>query len=348
MKPYTVSSPVASIDHTIQKQAESHQSNLTKPLGSLGKLETLAIKFAAWQGHIKPSLNATHISIFAADHGIADEAVSAFPQAVTAEMVKNFARGGAAISVLANNLGAHFEIIDTGVKDFSIDDKQIISARVGNATTNFSKQAAMTKDQLDLALQVGFDAAERAKQAGCFIGGEMGIANTTAATAMSCLLLDKSPQELAGAGTGLDEQGIQHKITVIETALALHKPHIESPLDILQTVGGFEIAALVGAYIRCAQLGLPILVDGFITSAAALQAVHINPDVRNWMLFSHTSAEQGHHLILDALEADPILNLGMRLGEGSGAAMAIPIIQQALSLHNNMATFAEAGVSEKS
>lgn len=344
----SISSPVTPINQEFCEQATVHQNTLTKPPGSLGKLEALAIKFAAWQATIKPTLDAVHISIFAADHGIAEESVSAFPQSVTAEMVKNFARGGAAISVLANTINAKFEIIDTGVKDFSSPSEKIISQPAGNATANFSKQAAMTNNQLQLALQAGFDAAERAKDANCFIGGEMGIANTTSATAMACLILNQSPEALAGAGTGLDEQGIQHKIAVIESALALHKPQIQSPIDVLLTVGGFEIAALVGAYIRCAQLGIPILVDGFITTAAALQAVHIKPEVRQWMLFAHISAEQGHFLLLEALQADPILNLGMRLGEGSGAAMTIPIIRHALSLHNNMATFAEAGVSEKS
>lgn len=347
MLPDWLSSPVAPIDDTIQQQASRHQNNLTKPLGSLGKLESLAIQFSAWQGKTTPTLSKIHISVFAADHGIADESVSAFPQAVTAEMVKNFSSGGAAISVLAKNLGADFEIIDTGVKNFSAHNGVLVS-RSGNATANFSKQAAMTYHELNLSLQTGFNAAEHAKLADCFIGGEMGISNTTSATAMSCLLLGLSPQKLTGAGTGLDEKGIQHKTTVIENALKLHQPAIQSSIDVLLSVGGFEIAALVGAYIHCAQLGVPILVDGFISSVAALQAIRIQPNVRDWMLFSHRSAEQGHTLILAALDANPILDLNMRLGEGSGAAIAIPVIQQALLLHNNMATFTEAGVSNKS
>jgi len=205
----------------------------------------------------------------------------------------------------------------------------------------------MTESELNSALQAGFDAAERAKQADLFIGGEMGIANTSSATAMACHLLDLSPTELTGAGTGLDQQGIQHKTNILEHALALHKPN-NNPLDCLLNVGGFEIAALTGAYIRCAQIGVPVLVDGFITTAAALLAIKIQADVKNWMLFAHTSAEQGHRLMLEALKVEPLLNLSMRLGEGSGAAVAVPIIQQALLLHNNMATFADAGVSEKS
>ena len=342
-----LSTPIAKLDKKTQHQAEEHQKILTKPLGSLGKLESIAIQFATWQQCNSPQLSNIHISIFAADHGIANEGVSVFPQAVTAEMVKNFAKGGAAISVLARNMGANFEIIDVGVKDFSNNFKQIISQRAGNGTANFIQQAAMTNAELNSALQAGFDAAERAKQAHLFIGGEMGIANTTSATAIACRLLNMTPQELAGAGTGLDSQGVQHKIAVLEQVLIFHQSNNNHPLDSLLTVGGFEIAALTGAYIRCAQLGLPILVDGFISSVAALLAIKIQASVQNWMLFAHTSAEQGHKRILAALQTDPILNLEMRLGEGSGAAIAVPIIQQALLLHNKMATFADAGVSEK-
>lgn len=342
-----LSIPIARLDESTKQQAKEHQKKLTKPLGSLGKLESIAIQFATWQQCNKPQLNNIHISIFAADHGIADEGVSAFPQAVTAEMVKNFAKGGAAISVLVHNIDADFEIIDVGVKNFSTNFHPVISQRASNGTNNFAKQAAMNNAELDIALQAGFDAAERAKKVDLFIGGEMGIANTSSATAIACRLLNMTPQELTGAGTGLDSQGIQHKITVLEQALELHQSNNNHPLDSLLTVGGFEIAALTGAYIRCAQISLPIVVDGFISSVAALLAIKIQPKVQNWMLFSHTSAEQGHKLILNVLHADPILNLGMRLGEGSGAAVAVPIIQQALLLHNNMATFADAGVSEK-
>ena len=340
-------SPVTLPCKNTMQQAENHQNILTKPLGSLGKLESIAIQFAAYQASNKPNLEKIHISIFAADHGIADENVSAFPQAVTAEMVKNFVAGGAAISVLSRHLNANLEIIDVGVKGFPLNFEGVISQRSGDGTANFIKQAAMTAEQLDTALQAGFDAAERAKQADLFIAGEMGIANTSSATAIACRLLDLPPQELAGAGTGLDKQGIQHKISILEQALAYHKAIDDSPLDSLQKLGGFEVAALTGAYIRCAQLGIPILVDGFITSVAALVAVKIQSKVKNWMLFAHTSAEQGHQRILKSLDVDPILNLNMRLGEGSGAAIAVPIIQQALLLHNNMASFADAGVSEK-
>jgi len=336
---------IAPLNMAAHGKAIAYQDSLTKPRHSLGVLESLAIQFATWQGHNTPHLEQIHISVFAADHGIAAEQVSAFPQAVTAEMVKNFIRGGAAINVLANYSAATLEIIDVGVKDF-IPLQGVISQRVGNATANFCKQNALLAVELEQALSVGYDAAERARDNQLFIGGEMGIANTSAATAIACLLLNQAPQQLTGIGTGLDPAGIQHKVAILESALLrCNTLSRQQPLDILLAVGGFEIAALTGAYLHCAQLGIPVLVDGFIASVAALLSITIQADSRQWMLFSHTSAEYGHQKILDAMQAQPILNLDMRLGEASGAAIAIPIIQQALLLHCQMATFAEAGVS---
>ena len=199
-------------------------------------------------------------------------------------------------------------------------------------------------------MAVGRHAVERAKLDNCqlFIGGDMGIANTTSATAIGCALLDVKPEYLAGPGTGLDQQGVKHKAEVIVEALTLHKEKMQSPLDVLQCVGGFEIAALAGAYITCAQIGIPALVDGFITSSAALLACRLVPGVEQWLLYSHTSAEPGHRLMLEALNAKPLLDLNMRLGEGSGAATAVPLLQLACELHNEMASFEEASVSVKS
>ena len=203
----------------------------------------------------------------------------------------------------------------------------------------------MTADQRDAALELGKDAAERAAatRTQLFIGGEMGIGNTTAAAAMGCALLDCEPMELSGPGTGLDEAGVVRKAAVIQAALRLH--HCSNALGVLQRLGGFEIVALVGAYLRCAQLGIPILVDGFITAAAALAACSLRPESRTWLLFSHCSAEPGHRRLLQALDAKPLVDLGMRLGEGSGAAVTVPLLRAAAALHGGMATFAEAGVS---
>ncbi len=341
--------PVATPNEAVRREANARQQNLTKPPGALGQLETLAIRLAALQGVVLPRVDKVMITVFAGDHGVAAEGVSAFPQAVTGEMVRNFARGGAAISVLARQLGATLEVINLGTVNPLGPLDGVKDNHLGPGTANFTVGPAMDGAQLALALHAGRHTAERAKLAGTdlFIGGEMGIANTTAATALACALLDLAPEQLAGPGTGLDAKGVAHKVTVIARALDLHKPHMTSPLEALRRVGGFEIAALAGAYIACAYMGLPVLVDGFIAGSAALVASRLSPGVQDWLLFSHASAEPGHRLMLAALNAQPLLDLGMRLGEGSGAAVAVPLLRMACALHNEMATFAEAGVSEK-
>ena len=335
------------INDSIMGKAREHQLTLTKPPGSLGALEDVAIKMAGFQSKVKPALERIFISVFAADHGIAAQGVSAFPQAVTTEMVKNFASGGAAISVLARQLNAQFEVVNLGTV-FEVDaHSQIIDARIAAGTQDFSKEPAMTEPQLQQALQQGQAAAERAKesQAQLFIGGEMGIGNTSSATALAAAHLKLPAQDLTGLGTGISQEQLPLKVALISQALALHTS--QQPIEQLQNLGGFEIAGLVGAYIRCAQLGMPVLVDGFISSVAALMAVAINPSVRQWLLFSHVSAEPGHKKVLQALEGEALLSIGMRLGEGSGAALVVSLMQSALALHNEMATFTQAGVSEK-
>lgn len=340
---------VKPLDETARAAAQARQQQLTKPPGALGRLEDLAIRLAAMQGRELPQVEHVHIGVFAGDHGVAAEGVSAFPQAVTAEMVKNFARGGAAISVLAKQQGAALEVVNLGTAFDTGELPGVLQCNLGKGTANFAQDAAMTEAQLAAALQAGRDSAARAQQAGAqlYIGGEMGIANTTAAAALACALLQLSPQQLAGPGTGLDSAGVRHKAEVIGRALALHAAALDKPQEVLRRLGGFEIAALTGAYIGCAQRGIPVLVDGYIASAAALLAVRLNSGVADWLLFAHHSAEPGHTLLLQALGAEPLLNLGMRLGEGSGAAVAVPLIRLACALHNGMATFAEAGVSEK-
>ena len=341
--------PTSSPDAEARQNAEVRQQQLTKPPGALGRLEKVAIQLAALQAVDRPAVDKIHITVFAADHGVAEENVSAFPQAVTAEMVKNFSRGGAAISVLAKELQAELEVINLGTVFDTGSLKGVTNLVLGLGTANFAVQPAMTEEQLTRALEAGRETVEHAKKAGAqlFIGGEMGIANTTSATALACVLLNETAEKLAGPGTGLSADGVAHKVKVIEKAISLHKEHIDSPLEALRRLGGFEIAALTGAYIACAKQGLPILVDGFITSSAALVAAHICPDVKDWFIFSHASAEPGHAKVLAALEAKALLDLQMRLGEGSGAAIAVPLLRMACALHNDMATFAEAEVSEK-
>lgn len=337
------------LDLIARAQAQARQQQLTKPSGALGQLEQLAISLAAMQGCVKPQLERAWITVFAADHGVVEEGVSAYPQAVTGEMLRNFVRGGAAISVLARHLGAPLEVIDLGTAQALEALPGVRHLRVGAGTLNFTRGAAMTPAQCLLALEAGRDSSARAQASGAqlFIGGEMGIGNTTAASALACALLAAPTVELVGPGTGLDERGVAHKAAVIEVALALHGSACGEPLEALRRLGGFEIAALAGAYLACAQQGLPALVDGFICSVAALCAVRLNPACRDWLLFAHRGAEPGHRLVLQALEAEPLLELGLRLGEGSGAALAVPLLQQACWLHGEMATFAEAAVSDR-
>ncbi|MFZ1324525.1 MAG: nicotinate-nucleotide--dimethylbenzimidazole phosphoribosyltransferase [Candidatus Contendobacter sp.] len=333
-------------DATILTAARARQAQLTKPSGSLGRLEELGVTLAAMQGTQQPSVDKIWITVFAGDHGVVAEGISAFPQVVTAEMVRNFARGGAAISVLARIWNARLEVINVGTVQPLEELAGVLDARVGPGTANFVQQPAMTSAQRDEALEAGRAAAERAAINGAqiFIGGEMGIGNTSSAAALACALLGLPAAQLAGPGTGLDAVGISRKARVIEQALA--RPRSHQPLDVLQQLGGFEIAALVGAYLRCGQLGLPVLVDGFITAAAALVAIRLRPELSVWLFYAHCSAEPGHRCLLEALGAQPLLDLGMRLGEGSGAAVAVPILRAAAALHAGMATFAEAGVSQ--
>lgn len=336
-------------DVAAAQAARERQAVLTKPPGSLGELEALAIRLAGLQGRPRPRVDRVHISVFAADHGVAAEGISAFPQAVTAEMVKNFARGGAAISVLARTLGAALEVVDLGTVFDAGEWPQVRRCHLGPGTANFAQQAAMSAAQCAAAMNAGRASVEQALREGAeiFIGGDMGIGNTSSATALACALLKAAPEALAGPGTGLDAAGVTHKAGVIRRALALHTAQLTTPGEILRILGGFEIAALAGAYIACARLGLPALVDGFITTAAALVAERLSPGTGDWLLFAHRSAEPGHARMLEALQARPLLDLGMRLGEGSGAAVAVPLLRLACELHGGMATFSEAGVPEK-
>ncbi len=333
-------------DPEFYENAQLHQSHLTKPTGSLGQLEEIAARLAAMQRTNQPQIDNVWISVFAGDHGVAEAGVSAFPQSVTTEMVRNFVAGGAAINVLARHINAHLEIVDTGIIQ-SLNLEKIISDRAGNGTNNFLKEQAMTVAQLNTALNAGKSTIERAlnRQAKIFIGGEMGIGNTTSATAIACALGEFKPLVLTGLGTGLDQAGLARKVEVIQLGLEKHQKTLQNPLQILQCLGGFEIVALVGAYIAAAQRGLAILVDGFIATVAAYTAVKLFPQTREWFFYAHTSAEKGHQVILDELQAKPLLDLGMRLGEGSGAATAVTLLHSACALHNEMATFEQARVS---
>ena len=276
-----------------------------------------------------------------------EENISAYPQAVTRQMLQNFTSGGACISVIAKEYNAALQVIDCGSVGEPYEYVGVERHCIISGTANFAKQVAMTEEQCRQAMQLGLLSAEKALENGAsiYIAGEMGIGNTCSASAVACFLLNEPAEQLTGVGTGIRAEQLAHKKNVIDQALALHKNYVGTDtFKALCAVGGLEIAAMTGAYIRCAQIGLPIVVDGFISTVSALVAMRLNPAVRDWMLFGHQSAEYGHRRLLKELSAEPLLKLNLRLGEGSGAGAALGIIKLACSLHNNMATFAEAAV----
>jgi len=321
----------------------------TKPPGSLGQLELIAAQLALLQNTLTPSVNNTRIIVFGADHGIAEEGVSAFPSEVTAQMMANFANGGAAVSVLSKANGTSVEVVDAGVNGDLSQLASVINAKVAAGTANFSTTAAMNTAELQVALDVGKQAVQRAmdNNTDCIGLGEMGIANTSSASAIVALLLDVPASTVTGRGTGVDDEALRHKTNVIQNAIELHRPACGDVLSTLQYVGGFEIAAITGAILEASKHQLPVLVDGFICTAAALAAVRYEPATRACLLFAHQSAESGHAVVLDALQATPMLKLQMRLGEGSAAALAYPLLRSACAMMTNMSTFADAGVSDK-
>ena len=332
-------------DEGMRDRTARRQSALTKPPGSLGRLETIAVRLAAMQGRSAPSADRVEITVFAGDHGVAAEGVSAFPQVVTMEMVRNFARGGAAISVMARQLNAGLTVVDAGTISERKFGSPVVDRPIGKGTRNIAVEPAMSRRQCLAALQLGKDVAAGFDRATAIvIGGDMGIANTTSAAALAAAYGVTDAAHLVGPGSGLDNRGVRHKLAIVERAVARAGGDGDA-LRWLAELGGFEIAALTGYFIHAAQRGMTILVDGFISSTAALAACKINPSVREWMLFAHTSAEPGHEFILRALAAEPLLSLGMRLGEGSGSAVAIPLLRAACALHNEMSTFVEAQVS---
>lgn len=322
----------------------------TKPPGSLGQLELTAAQLALLQNSLSPTIDSGRIIVFGADHGIAEEGVSAYPSEVTAQMMANFAHGGAAVCALSSVTSMDVEVVDVGVSSDLSHLPAVVHAKVAQGTNNFSKASAMSDGQRDAAIEAGRAAVTRAladnKQ--CVGLGEMGIANTSSASAIIALLLNLSARNVTGRGTGVDDAGLLHKTQVIQSAIDKHKVQSEDAMSTLTHVGGFEVAAMVGAMFEADKHNLPVLVDGFISSAAALVAVRHAPTVRRCLFFSHLSAESGHKAILEALDATPLLTLDMRLGEGSATALAYPLLRAAASMMANMSTFAEAGVSDKS
>jgi nicotinate-nucleotide--dimethylbenzimidazole phosphoribosyltransferase len=338
-------------DPTIADAARQRQAVLTKPAGSLGTLERLHVQLAAIQRTPLPVIEHPAVLVVAADHGVADIGVSAYPKQVTGEMANNFARGGAAINVLADDAGARLLVTDLGIDwQGRTPPPEIVRMPVGAGTNNLADGPAMTREQATSALEAGLYLAERlvADGADLIALGEMGIGNTTASAALIAALTGRPARDVTGLGTGIDLERWEHKIAVVEKALARPSIRPDDPLGVLAEVGGFEIGALAGAMIGGAAAGVPILLDGLIVGAAALLAVALAPAVGPYLIASHRSVEPGHRVVLELLELEPLMDLGLRLGEGSGAAIALHLIRLACRLPREMATFDEAGVSGKS
>jgi nicotinate-nucleotide--dimethylbenzimidazole phosphoribosyltransferase len=330
---------------TLRPLLQTKIDQKTKPLGALGQLESLALQIGLCQNTLTPSLNKPCIIIFAGDHGIVESGVSAYPQTVTAQMVTNFLSGGAAISVFARQHQLELLIVDAGVNADLDSHPRLIDAKIGKGTLNFLTHPAMTTEDCTKALKAGAEQVLQQYNDGCnCIGfGEMGIGNTSSAAILMHCLTALPLAQCVGRGTGLNDDQLQNKLVVLQQALNQHK-EITEPLDILTTFGGFEIAMMVGAYLKAAESGMLIMVDGFIASTALLVACKLHPQVLDYCVFSHVSNEQGHQALLDQFNAKALLNMDLRLGEGSGIAMAYPLLQSAVVFLNEMATFAEAGV----
>jgi len=349
-----LSQTIASIlplDNEAAWAADARLDSLTKPPRSLGHLEELVHRYAAIRHDESVKRGRGAIAVFVADHGVAAEGVSAFPQSVTVEMLRNIAAGGAAISVLARRFGYPLKIVDVGVKtDTSANPLAGVTyRRVGAGTRNFLDGPAMTPDETARALDTGIEIARELADSGAtLIGiGEMGIANSTPAAAILCALTGIAPESMVGRGTGLDDAGVRRKTEVVMRALEIHRAALASGESILAALGGFEIAAMAGVCIGGAASKVPVVVDGFIATAAAAAAEKIHPGLFDHLFFSHRSAEGGHALALEHFKLRPILDLDLRLGEGTGAALAMNLIDSALELLNNMATFESADVSGK-
>lgn len=314
----------------------------TKPPGSLGAIETIAMQVSAIQKSLTPDVSRARAILFAADHGVMEESVSAYPQAVTRQMLLNFASGGSAANAFCSANATELEVINVGVTGDAVDG--IVHNKVADSTANMAKQAAMNEDQFEQAIACGQQALRRAvdDNINLIALGEMGIGNTTSAAAIVSALCDVTASDSVGPGTGLDPQGIAHKTSVVEQVLAIHAAR--DPKSVLQNMGGLEIAALCGSILEACNHQVTIVIDGYIVTAAALCAVGLQPAAREHLIFAHQSAEPGHQAALKHLSAQPILDLGLRLGEGSGAILAIPLIRSAVAMFNEMATFEGAGV----
>jgi len=341
---------ISPLDEEAMASARARQDMLTKPQGSLGRLEELSIQLAGTQGKPMPQIKHKAIITMAGDHGVVAEGVSAYPKEVTAQMVTNFVRGGAGINVIARQIGARVVVVDMGVAADLEPVPELLSRKVAFGTQDMASGPAMTREQTVKAVEAGIEVvmSEVAKGLDIVGTGDMGIGNTTASSAICAVMTGQTAAEVTGRGTGIGSKQLKHKIEVINRALAINQPDPRQPMDVLAKVGGFEIGGLAGVMLGAAAHRVPVVIDGFISGAAALIATALSPGLKDFLITAHVSAEAGHQSLLGHLGLQPLLNLGMRLGEGTGAALGIFLAETAARILSEMSTFTEAGVSERS
>jgi nicotinate-nucleotide--dimethylbenzimidazole phosphoribosyltransferase len=337
------------LDEKVMAATRMRQDNLTKPQGSLGQLESLSIQVAGIKGNPRPRIIHKVIFTLAGDHGVTEEGVSAYPSEVTPQMVYNFLRGGAGINVLARHVGARVVVSDFGVRSVLERHPDLKDKKVAIGTRNMTKGPAMSREEALRSIEAGIELVEEELSKGMDIlgTGDMGIGNTTPSSAITAVITGSDVALVTGKGTGLDDEGWRQKVKIIQKALDVNRPDPKDPIDVLSKVGGFEIGGLAGVILAGAKHLIPVVLDGFISGAAALIAISLSPQVKPYLIASHQSVEQGHKIILEHLSLKPLLNLDLRLGEGTGAALGISLVEASLKILNEMATFAEAGVSEK-
>lgn len=340
---------ITSLDYKLMEEVQKRLDNLTKPQGSLGRLEELAKQVVGITGRESPSLKNKVIFTLAADHGVTQEKVSAYPKEVTAQMVYNFLNGGAGINVLAKHISARVIVADFGVAEDLKPHPNLVIKKINYGTNNMAKGPAMTKEEAIKSIEAGIGMFEEEFKNGVdIIGtGEMGIGNTTPSSAITAIFARKAAEEVTGRGTGLDDKALKNKIKIIKKALEVNNPNANDPMDVLSKVGGFEIGGLAGIVLAAAAKKIPVVIDGFISGAAALIAYQIEPKVKGYMIASHRSVEKGHGVILEYIGLQPLLDLNLRLGEGTGACLGINLVEASIKILTQMATFKSAGVSEK-
>ncbi|MBW2183889.1 MAG: nicotinate-nucleotide--dimethylbenzimidazole phosphoribosyltransferase [Deltaproteobacteria bacterium] len=333
-------------DNTLYNEARNRLDKMAIPRGSLGRLEEFAQRVVAIRNTLTPEVKKKKVVVFAGDHGVVEEGVSAFPQDVTMQMVYNFIAGGAGINVLARHVGAEVIVVDMGVAGDLEPREGLLIKKVAKGTKNMAKTPAMTREDAISALTIGIEIARdlHSEEVDIIGTGDMGIGNTTPSAAISSVLTKQDPEKVTGRGTGIDDERLKHKIAVIKKSINLHCPDPDDPIDVLSKVGGFEIAGIAGLIIGAAFHRIPVVIDGFISTAAAVVAVSLNPVIREYFFAAHKSVEYGHAMLLEWMEQRPILDLSMRLGEGTGAALGMSLIEAGVKIMHEVLTFDEAGV----